>query len=244
MSRLATLSSNMEHYKDAIRSLILLYVARGYPENLVVYWARSNALERWEKRLSVPNRAEEPDVLVLKTEYNLAWNYFNAQQLGDTIFGYWREWLNRLDLGKFDSIYPPPRNPDFGEIDGNVDTLRVLADGTAVMGYDVRNTDILNRRVLTSRKRTKNLVNMTNLWKKVVLEHLDERVLEETLQEPDPQPVSDVVMATPLETAGEVLTNDSDNELQPARYRERSPGAPRGWAFQGPVERSDVTSGW
>jgi hypothetical protein len=33
------------------------------------------------------------DVLVLKTQYNITWNYFNSHELGDIIFNYWREWL-------------------------------------------------------------------------------------------------------------------------------------------------------
>jgi hypothetical protein len=47
-----------------------------------------------------------------------------------------------------------------------------------VMLPDVRKLDILNRRVIVSRKRTRNLFDLTSRWKKIVLERLDKEVLE------------------------------------------------------------------
>ena len=163
MAHLATLSSNTVHYKDAIRSLIALYIAHGYPKALVRHWSRSGFQEQWDNRLTEKSKGEEPNVLVLKTEYNLAWNYFNAQKLGDQIFGYWQEWLNRLDSGKFDIEYPLPLDEDYGNLKGSPNLFGERLDGTLVFGYNVWNTDIMNRQVITSCKRTVNLANMTNL---------------------------------------------------------------------------------
>ena len=93
MSQLATLSSKYEHYLAAMQGLVALYICQGYPANEVHKWLYSNLSRRWNDRLADQHSAEGADVLVLKTQYNLAWNYFNAHQLGDTIFGFWHEWL-------------------------------------------------------------------------------------------------------------------------------------------------------
>jgi len=87
MSRLATLCSLHSHYIDAIRGLSALYIVRGYPSNLVTNWTRSNIGQRWQNRLS-DNRREHGNVLALKSEFNTAWNYFSAKELGDTVLGY------------------------------------------------------------------------------------------------------------------------------------------------------------
>ncbi|KAJ2983865.1 hypothetical protein NUW54_g10588 [Trametes sanguinea] len=93
MSRLATLSSQFTSYLDSIRDLVGLYVRRGYPHSDVKKWTKRYLMERWEKRLSESTGdATSSDVLVLKSTYNTAWNYFSAKELGDEILGYWRSW--------------------------------------------------------------------------------------------------------------------------------------------------------
>ena len=72
MSWLATLSTTLLVYKDAIRGLVALYIRRGYPADLVNYWMRNNIRERWNNRLHIHKSSEHMDVLVLKTEFNLA----------------------------------------------------------------------------------------------------------------------------------------------------------------------------
>ena len=75
-----------------IHDIISLYIHHGYPTKLVHKWYYSNLQVRWAKKLE--NRpVPTADTLVLKTEYNLAWDYFNAHELGQTIFNYWGEWL-------------------------------------------------------------------------------------------------------------------------------------------------------
>ena len=172
MSRLATLSSKLEHYHEAMRGLVALYIHRGYPADEVHKWLYSNLSKRWNQRLDVKTPQGDSDVLVLKSQYNLAWNYFNASQLGDTIFDYWREWLKRADAGTHDDEYPRPDPADSRVSEwSNTETREGL--------WDLRDTNIFNSRVLLSRKRTRNLLNLTNLWKRSVLETLELNTLDD-----------------------------------------------------------------
>jgi hypothetical protein len=107
MSRLAVLSSKHSTYVEALRGLVNLYLHRGYPAQEVQKWLRTSAQERWLKKHTARTR-DSTNVLVLKSEYNLAWNYFSARELGDTVIGYWRTWLNKADLRDFSPGFPPP----------------------------------------------------------------------------------------------------------------------------------------
>jgi hypothetical protein len=175
MSRLATLSSKQEHYLAAMRGLVSLYIRRGYPAVEVHKWLYSNLSKRWNNRLADPHKsAEDTDVLVLKTQYNLAWNYFHARQLGDTILSYWREWLSRADSGNFNAEYPAP-----SEQDRRVSEWQNRLPGT----WDLRETNILKSKVILSRKRTRNFLDLTNLWKKSVLRNLEESSFDDLRNE-------------------------------------------------------------
>ena len=48
---------------------------------------------------------------------------------------------------------------------------------------DLRKTSILNRRLLVSKKRTRNLFDLASLWKRTVLSTLDERVGQTQLED-------------------------------------------------------------
>ena len=192
MSRLATLCSLHSHYMDALKSLVALYCKRGYPENLVIAWLKSNIRELWEKRLSVNQSAKAPEgVLVLKSEFNLAWNYFSATELGNTILSYWREWLIRAERGDYTAINLPrpfPR-PD-GFFDEDLSTAvepTGFADGKGLGSKipvpDLRKIGMTSKQFIVSRKRTHNLYDLVNLWKKIVTERAEEMVVEE--QRPD-----------------------------------------------------------
>ena len=50
---------------------------------------------------------------------------------------------------------------------------------------DLSKTDILGRRWLVSRKRTRNLFDLTSLWKKAVITRLDEDVLMDDSDDSD-----------------------------------------------------------
>lgn len=241
MSRLATLSSKQQSYKDALSAMIILYVARGYPRPLVLSWVKQYALERWNKRLETHVSREPENVLVLKTEYNTAWNYFNAAELGNRIFGYWREWLERADRGDFNERFPPPPVEDKSDLLCGIDSwANRPSDDPDTWSHpilDIRRSNILNRRLITSRKRTRNLMDITSLWKRTVLENLDELVLDDVndVAPPNTSTASAGTSQTTLDTwdksnpVGSLSNADSDDELQPARYRERSPGVPASW---------------
>lgn len=179
MSRLATLCSLHSHYMDAIRGLCALYIARGYPSNLVVNWTRSNIATRWQNRLSDTQRPHE-DLLVLKSSFNTAWNYFNAKELGDTVLGYWRGWLAAAESNNY-SIRYPAFSDDMGDLSGT-DQARCVSvlnfQGQLSHVPDVRTIAMANRKIIVSRKRTRNLFDLTSLWKKTVFTRLDRDVLE------------------------------------------------------------------
>jgi len=184
MSRLATLSSLFTHYKDAISALVGLYIKRGYPSDLVMKWMKDNFKVRWEKRINDSSNAEREhsDVLVLKSEFNTAWNYFSAHELGDVVLGYWRTWMNQADSDQFDAQAGYYRFD--ASIGGLEDVDRELcspvrtSDGLVMMP-DIRKLDILNRRMIVSRKRTRNIFDLTSLWKKAALRRFEEAILEE-----------------------------------------------------------------
>ena len=178
MSRLATLCSLHSHYIDAIRSLCALYIARGYPSNLVINWTRSNIKERWQKRLG-NNQREHDDILVLKSEFNTAWNYFSAKELGDTVLGYWRGWLAAAESNTFNIRYPA-FSGDTGDLE-DVEPARCVVVSTPTGPLpipDVRTIGFANRRMIVSRKRTRNLFDLTSLWKKTVITRMDRDALE------------------------------------------------------------------
>src|ERR1700677_1094328 len=95
MSRLATLSSTIGTYLEAIKELSSLYVARGYPPELIKCWVKDNTSVRWRGRLGRP----EPlgDVFVLKTHFNPIWGSFNVHELGRVVIDHWLEFLERQD---------------------------------------------------------------------------------------------------------------------------------------------------
>ena len=177
MSRLATLCSLYSHYIDAIKSLVALYVKRGYPQDLVNKWTSDNFSERWKKRLTVSNNqpSAPEEVLVLKSTFNSAWNYFSAKELGDEILGFWQQWLAAAESNTLGSIRYPKFSSSTGDMDVMFEsscTLLHTSDGQKLMP-DVRKIGILNRRMIVSRKRTRNLFDLTSLWKKIVISKLE-----------------------------------------------------------------------
>ena len=195
MSRLATLSSKRSHYLDAVRELGLLYIARGYPGDLVNSWIKNYLAVRWADRLSEPSSAGV--VFVLKSTFNPVWSRFNVQDLGQRVKETWiSELLNEKfydprsrTLGESSrpsrttsiSLFPPagisdtPRDTE--EPVGSAERFtKVWKDPTvsfpwpeAVMLFDVRKSDFLDRRFLVSRKRTRNLGDFVHTWNKAVL---------------------------------------------------------------------------
>ena len=228
MSRLATLSSKYEHYSAALQGLVLLYVKRGYPVDEVHKWLVVNVAKRWESRLADPPQVGT-DVLVMKTQYNLAWNYFNAHQLGDVIFEYWGEWLKRADAGNYSHEYPPPDPKDVRVSDWGDPEVSQLHR------WDLRETNLFNSKVIVSRKRTRNFLDLTNLWKKTVLENLEEQALDDVLthiathnvnKRPELHDVNTLVVGPQPKK----LKEDPENELERPYDRRSSPTPRNQWA--------------
>jgi len=186
MSRLATLSSLNSHYCDAVRSLATLYIVRGYPSDLVFKWLSDNIRERWNKRLSVIERAPD-EVLVLKSTFNTAWNFFSARELGETVLGYWRDYIIRAEASDYNVKFPM-FSASHGGLDGVCSEL--CSEVTTVNGShlmpDIRKINILQRRMITSRKRTRNLFDLTSLWKKTVLSRIEDDTLTQEIPNSNP----------------------------------------------------------
>jgi hypothetical protein len=53
-------------------------------------------LEHWQNCLA-DNQCMHDDVLVLRFEFNTAWNYFSAKELSNTVLGYWHSWLAAME---------------------------------------------------------------------------------------------------------------------------------------------------
>jgi hypothetical protein len=87
----------------------------GYLLNLVINWTRSNIVEHWQKHLA-DNQCVHDNVLVLKSKFNTAWNYFSAKKMGDTVLGYWCGWLAAMESNTF-SIQYPAFSRDIGDLE-------------------------------------------------------------------------------------------------------------------------------
>ncbi len=105
---------------------------------------------------------EDDGVLVLKSQYNTAWDYFSARELGDRIMNTWRTRIDQIErLGTAplnDTVLfgqlPPDRVPS--DL-----TLEVTTPGGPEGLPDIRKIGILNRRMIVSKKRTRNLFDLT-----------------------------------------------------------------------------------
>jgi hypothetical protein len=95
MSRLATLSSTLAGYEDAMQHLKMIYIARGYPPDLINSWLKDNVHKRWRNRHGKSER--EGDVFVLKSHFNPVWNAFNIHELGRVVIDRWVNFLETQD---------------------------------------------------------------------------------------------------------------------------------------------------
>jgi hypothetical protein len=190
LSRLAVLCSSKEIYIEAVRDLNALYQIRGYPVPLFMSWCKKNLQERWEKRFALRNADRDAggeSVLVLKTRYDDVWNWFSATELGNTITKYWGEWYERAETGRYSTANPqelfPPVDPadDHGVTDVLPDlfTRVVGGEGEEVFVPDLRKIGLLSSRWIVSRKRNTNLFDLSNVWKKIVFQKLNENIAQE-----------------------------------------------------------------
>ena len=176
LTRMAVLSSNYDNYSNAVTDLVGLYIKRGYPTDLIKNWTRNYAQARWNKRLVAPVDRTPEGVLVLKSDFNHVWEHFSATELGKIFTGYCNEWFAVQEVATRENRLIPAQNrfPEFPGFLGGLDDVspglktRVNAKEGPVEMPDIRKTDILSRRWIVSRKRTKNLFDLTAVWKQTL----------------------------------------------------------------------------
>lgn len=157
MSWLAMLCSIHLHYTDMIKGLSALYIAHGYPSNLIVNWTQNNIAAHWQNHLS-DNRCEHKDLLVLKSEFNTAWNYFSTRELGDTVLGYRHSWLAAVESNRY-SAWCLMFTSDSGNLE-DTDLMHCVTVGTP-MGpcpiLDIQTIGFANCRMIVLQNRMQNL---------------------------------------------------------------------------------------
>ncbi|KAF8124644.1 hypothetical protein K438DRAFT_1542043, partial [Mycena galopus ATCC 62051] len=96
--------------------------------------------------------------------------------LGETVLGYWRRYITLAEAGALTNSGLPMPDDWSGDLEATTQDLsvEVPAPNGPVWLPDVRKINILNRRMIVSRKRTRNLFDLTNLWKNTVLLQLDD----------------------------------------------------------------------
>jgi hypothetical protein len=231
-SRLAVLCSNKGNYIEAIKDLNLLYVMRGYPEKLVLSWCKRFIQERWEKRFDDRTIERSDNVLVLKSRFDDVWNFFSATELGKTVTEYWAEWLRRAEKGEYSYDPARPFLPYEREGHDITDVLPKLfrivkgKDGTDAFSPDLAKIGLLGSRWVVSRKRTKNLFDLTTKWKNAVFQKLDEAITTDITSHSDSVPIDSTLdkwLGLPLNKSGKpnavsgnviLHSKDSDDEME------------------------------
>jgi len=101
------LSSLHSTYCNTIKGLVAKYIMCGYLNDLVYSWLKNNINieEQWNKRLQ-DNKGQCGQVLVLKSEFNTTWNYFNASELGKTILDFWCDWIQHTEDRLYNICFP------------------------------------------------------------------------------------------------------------------------------------------
>jgi len=190
LSRIATLSSMYASYADVCREVADIYIARGYPLMLVASWLRHNYLACWDSRLK-DNDKVAADVLVLKSEYNISWDYFNVQVLSERLKSGWIEAIRTLSFGKMPADLHASIATTKPKLAGSSltqtkreDLFRTFSEDwveEGLFGQYLRldKLGLLDRRVLVSKKKTRQLIDLTSLWRRVVLEGRDHQVVKQ-----------------------------------------------------------------
>jgi hypothetical protein len=190
MSRLATLSSTHASFVEALHDLSSVYIARGYPPELIKQWLRDNSAKRWQNRLG---KTESRDsVFVLKSHFNPVWNAFDIHELGHWVVNRWLEFLESQDELNRIRQFPAPEQ---GTLEAPFTPAEALSDGEAgpaempdagyiliskrigyggkhveiVRALDIRKLGYQHRDWIVSRKRNFNLFDLVSKLKKDVL---------------------------------------------------------------------------
>jgi hypothetical protein len=204
ISRLATLCSDKTDYINQCTDAVSMYVRRGYPPKLVTSWLKSQQEKRWESRLSSPATEDTARTLfTLKTHFNEAWKYFDVSELTSRIMTQWKAGMADTDLGKRKRLgdHGPPlkrvrlvtSHPTAGG-QSRISFVQEDGSGTAtepILGrlaqsqerafaqHDVQKWTgqwINTGKFLVSRKKTRQLWDLTRKWN----EQIWETYMEET----------------------------------------------------------------
>jgi hypothetical protein len=230
MSRLAALCSKFEYYQDALHSLQGLYRARGYPTALTSQWTRNNLSNKWENRYVSRNRNDDETddkatFVVLKSEFNPVLNYFNAKELGDTIVSSWRRSMEMWADDKLPDAYKDDWTLGQQWIKGELEQGRMFPESVVSPkgGMDsspklpdvTKLNSLMRARWLVSRRRTRNLFDLTNLWKRMVLSNVDNYLFDEVNRY---EPIEPAAAAMP-QVSDRVLgkRRAPDGEMPPAK---------------------------
>jgi hypothetical protein len=187
MSRLAVLCSTPNAYIEAINELRSLYIARGYPVDLVNSWLKDNTAKRWENRLGDPRKAR--DAFVLKSRFNRAWDGFNVHELGQTVVNSWLTWLSENDL-RMSRLLASGGGMKEGRVLEGLEPRPLVPQGIEVFSetlvpvgkhhefkpfLDVRKAELVNRDWIVSRRRNRNLFDFVSMLRKFVIVHEEDR---------------------------------------------------------------------
>src|SRR6185369_8701728 len=153
-----------------------------YPHKFIEPIFRREAQKQYRERLregvqdAVPRTNEE--VIVLKSEFNSAWNHFSAKELGDTVFKTWHTYLQEAERGEFTTF--PNVSTDVMDLALCEEDLmtEVVNDPRLPVGHRFRSVNLPDirklgfgsqARWLVSRRRTVQLKDFVSHWKKLVL---------------------------------------------------------------------------
>ena len=106
------------------------------------------------------------------------------------MLGYWRTWLAKAEAGIVDLEYPQysTMETDIGDLEdvhGAWVTTVVDSSGKKFSVPSVSKLRMTERRVLVSKKRTKNLFDFTTRWKQHVLRRYETAALDDMGHESD-----------------------------------------------------------
>ncbi|QRV88240.1 Reverse transcriptase [Ceratobasidium sp. AG-Ba] len=107
LSRMATLCSTISWYNVACEELRELYIARGYPPNLIAIasWHNKNAQRFWDTRLQ--KREESPKIQVVRTWFNPVWESVDIHAVEKAVKDQWEKETSFNGVQLPDSILLP-----------------------------------------------------------------------------------------------------------------------------------------
>ena len=179
ISRLATLCSEYDTYTHQCSEAVNLYIGRGYPPKLITSWLKDQKQKRWEDRLTKNKSQYDGSILfTLKTHFNEAWKFVNVHELERTIKSVWSQNEGPTVLGKRkgqSSTGIRKRVKLTGDVSqtANSSTLKL---GHELDADDLTATWIDKGKFLVSRKRNKQLWDVTRTWNKSIYAKLLEEI--------------------------------------------------------------------